>query len=165
MRSPSNRGLRLIVLALACLAAPVFAEDGKGEPFVVVINEANPAKSMGERSIAEVFLSRHVAWANHEPITVVLQENDKALHEAFCAAVLGLTPEQLDARFLQARYKGAASVAVQRVKNDAAARAFVVANPGAIAYLRPGPVAPPLKTVFSKEKEAPGGGGSGGSAR
>jgi ABC-type phosphate transport system substrate-binding protein len=148
VRSPSDR--KALLLALALAAPLAFAADVPVDSFVVVVHESNPAKSMAERSIAEVFLSRHVAWANHEPITIVLQERDRALTEAFCQAVLGLTPEQLEARILQAKYKGAEQVAVQRVQSDAAARAYVTAHPGAIAYLRPGPVAPPLKTVFTK---------------
>ncbi len=140
-----ERHVGLLVLGmLLCAQAPSPSEV----EIVVVVNSASPPKQMVRKSASEVFMFKRQFWANREPIVIVLQLNDVALHAAFCAKVLETPCDARDQAELERKYQGNLFARVLRANSSAEAALLLQQNPMAIGYFRRGNAPANAQIVF-----------------
>jgi hypothetical protein len=131
------------------LTAAVAAWGEEPGAMAVVVHPSNSATSMSARSVVDVYTTRRQYWANHEPITLVLNTAAET-RKAFYSAVLKLSPEELDRLLAQRRYQGALQVTLVKVGSDAEALKLVGETPNANSYVRSGAEqGAPVKTVLT----------------
>ena len=117
-------------LTLRAAADPIAATDG----YKVVVNPGNPITAVDRSFLREAYLRRASDWTTGEPIRPIDLATRFAVRERFAADVLRKTPAQLKRYWNQQIFSGK-GVPPPEAESPAAAVAYVLGNPGAIAYV------------------------------
>jgi hypothetical protein len=128
-------GIHLVLFVAVALAGatagdPVAAPDD----YKVVVNPGNPITAVDRGFLREAYLRRAVDWTSGEPIRPIDLATRFAVRERFVIDVLKKTPAQLKRYWNQQIFSGK-GVPPPEAESTAAAVAYVLGNPGAVAYL------------------------------
>jgi hypothetical protein len=121
----------LVVLALGALALTASAEDVR---YKVVVHPDNPATSVSASFVRDAFLKKAVEWGSGEAIRPVDLAWRLPERRRFTEEVLRKTPAQLKSYWNQQIFSGK-GVPPPEAGTPQAAIAYVLANPGSIAYV------------------------------
>ncbi len=136
----------LVALALAALGlAPRVAD---GDEFRVVVNAANPVAALPRKTVAEIFLTKIIAWpAGGGTISAVEPPDRSPTREGFCQAIHGKSATALRMHWTRVMFAGDDAPPATRA-TDAEVLEFVRATPGAIGYVSAAaPLGPGVKPI------------------
>lgn len=128
-------GIHLLLFVSAAVTVgastdPVAATDD----YKVVVNPGNPIGEVDRAFLREAYLRRATDWTTGDPIRPIDLASRFAARERFAADVLKKTPAQLKRYWSQQIFSGK-GVPPPEAESPAAAVAYVLGNPGAIAYV------------------------------
>jgi ABC-type phosphate transport system substrate-binding protein len=108
-------------------------------PFVVVVNKANPVKTLTATELRSIFMKQSRMWPHAEPIVPVDWDNTHYLRRVFSAQVLNRSVREMTEYWVQqSMTQGITSPSTQRSARSVLR--FVASVPGAISYVPPGEV-------------------------
>jgi len=126
---------RLYFLLALCLVGDRSGISGKNSPsFVVIVHPSNRFNTLRRSQIDYLFLRKVSRWpwgAEAKPIDLPVHD---AIRQEFTREVLGTSESQLETYWIDQR-STLGLVPPDVVPDAAAAKAFVAARPGAIAYI------------------------------
>jgi ABC-type phosphate transport system substrate-binding protein len=115
-------------------------------PFVVIVNQANPVKSLTQAELRRIFMKESRMWQHGEAMVPVDWESTHYLRAVFCRDVLNRSVREMAEYWVQkSMTQGLNPPSTQR-----SARAiirFVASVPGAISYVPPSDVAEGVRVV------------------
>lgn len=123
------------IVALGVLFAP--ALQTKPAAFVVMVNTANPVRTLPVTDLRRIFMKQMRMWPHGESIVPVDWDATSPIRESFSQQVLARSVREMaDYWVQQAVTQGLAPPSTQR--SSRALLRFVGSVPGAIAYVPPG---------------------------
>jgi ABC-type phosphate transport system substrate-binding protein len=130
--------VRVAVLAAVLISAPELrARQAPG--FVVIVNKANPVKSLTVPELRRIFMKQTRMWPHAESIVPVDWDATSPHREAFSKQVLARSVREMGDYWVQQSVtQGLAPPSTQR--SARALLRFIASVPGAIGYLPPGDV-------------------------
>jgi ABC-type phosphate transport system substrate-binding protein len=143
MKNVFNRSL-LLVLALYVLGAGGAAA---AEPFVVIVNAANPTPSMSVEELSNAFTKKMQRWPQGGEVMPVDLDGDSRVRESFSQRVLKKSTAAMKAYWQKMIFSGREVPPPEKV-TSADVIAYVRANRGAIGYVAAdAPLGPGVKVV------------------
>jgi ABC-type phosphate transport system substrate-binding protein len=132
-RSRARLGFVALSLTLACF---VFAghRSGAAEPFVVIVNAANPVSSMSARELSNTFMKKAPRWPHGEEVTPVDLKDTSAVRESFSQQIHEKSTSAVKAYWQKMIFSGR-DVPPSEKSTSAEVVAYVRANRGAIGYV------------------------------
>ena len=122
--------------AVFCGAAS--AQDTPNETFRIVVHDDNPLDQIDQESIARIFMKKKSSWEPWDQPTVPIDRPlESPLREAFSRAVHGKSVNALNSYWQRMIFSGR-SVPPDVLGSDLAVFEYILAHPGAIAYVEPG---------------------------
>jgi ABC-type phosphate transport system substrate-binding protein len=122
----------LVIAAIACgVASSSLADE---EAFKIIVHPDNPITSLDRDDLRGAYLKKTTLWGNGKAIRPIQLPKDQPVRERFTRSVLKKTPSQLKSFWTQQIFSGK-GVPPPEARSPAAAIAYVLANPGAVAYL------------------------------
>ena len=115
------------ILLAFLLAAPTTA-------YRVIVNPANPAKSVDRRFLVEAFLKKTTRWGHDEAIRPVDQGPDSPVRGRFSEEVMGRSVAAVKNYWQQQIFSGR-DVPPPELDSDEEVVRFVLRHPGAIGYV------------------------------
>ena len=129
---------RLVAAALIVLT---WTGDASTEiiPFVVIVNEANPVKSLTRAELRRIFMKQSRMWSHGEAMVPVDWDSTHYLRAVFCRDVLNRSVREMAEYWVQqSMTQGLTPPSTQR--SARAVIRFVSSVPGAISYVAPSDV-------------------------
>lgn len=115
-------------------------------PFVVVVNKANPVKSLTQVELRRIFMKQSRMWPHGEPMVPVDWDSTHYLRSVFCRDVLNRSVREMAEYWLQqSMTQGLTQPSTQR--SARAVLRFVAGVPGAISYVPPSEVDETVRVV------------------
>ena len=115
-------------------------------PFVVIVNEANPVKSLTRAELRRIFMKQSRMWSHGEAMVPVDWDSTHYLRAVFCRDVLNRSVREMAEYWVQqSMTRGLTPPSTQR-----SARAivrFVAGVPGAISYVQPSELGEGVRVV------------------
>jgi ABC-type phosphate transport system substrate-binding protein len=136
LRLASGAAVAWLLACLPAAAAP---------SYVLVVNRANPATSLGRREASAIFLRRTSEWDDGRPMLPV-DGPDSPARESFSKDVHGKKAAAIRSHWLQVIFSGRGVPPPQKA-SDADVIAYVTANAGAIGYVSPQAITPDVKAI------------------
>jgi ABC-type phosphate transport system substrate-binding protein len=133
MRRRSHHLLSATV-ALGLAVALGAGSQAATDDYKVVVHPDNPAPAVDRAFLREIYLRKATDWSGLGPIRPIELTKRFAVRERFAHEVLKKTTAQLKVYWNQQIFSGK-GVPPPEADTPAAAVAYVLANPGAIAYL------------------------------
>jgi ABC-type phosphate transport system substrate-binding protein len=122
----------MAVVALVILGQPGVHTQAK--PFVVIVNKANPVKTISVLELRRIFMKQTRMWSHAESVVPVDWDATSDHREAFSRLVLGRSVREMaDYWVQQGVTQGLTPPSTQR--SARALLRFVASVPGAIAYV------------------------------
>ena len=108
-------------------------------PFVVIVNEANPVKSLTKAELRRIFMKQSRMWQHGEAMVPVDWDSTHYLRAVFCRDVLNRSVREMAEYWVQqSMTQGLTPPSTQR--SARAVIRFVSSVPGAISYVAPSDV-------------------------
>jgi ABC-type phosphate transport system substrate-binding protein len=121
----------LVMLGM-CAGKPFHA--AVEQPYVVIVNPANPLHELSRDQVAAYFLKQRGAWPNGTFVHPVDLPPDSRTRTVFSRDVLRRAPADISAYWIQEIFAGRSEP--PEIKNtDAAVITYVSMTPGAIGYV------------------------------
>lgn len=139
-RAARRRAGAAAVVLLCCAFGAAPRPAAAAEPFVVIVNAANPVSSVASGQLSSLFLKKVTQWSGGLPAAPVDLGADSAVREGFSRQVHHKGTAAVKAYWQQMIFSGREVPPPEK----ASARdvvAFVGANPGGVGYV---PVGTPL---------------------
>jgi ABC-type phosphate transport system substrate-binding protein len=115
-------------------------------PFVVIVNEANPVKSLTQAELRRIFMKESRMWPHGEAMVPVDWESTHYLRAVFCRDVLDRSVREMAEYWVQkSMTQGLTPPSTQR--SARAVIRFVASVPGAISYVPPSELAEGVRVV------------------
>ena len=115
-------------------------------PFVVIVNIANPVKSLSDVELRRIFLKQSRMWPHGEPMVPVDWDSAHYLRSVFSKEVLNRSVREMAEYWVQqSMTQGLNPPSTQR--SARALRRFVASVPGAISYVPPSEVDETVRVV------------------
>ena len=121
--------LRVVAIAAALLVGT----DVAAQAIAVVVGRDSPVRTITRDELRDLYLRRQRLWSDGTAAIPVNLPAGTSLREAFSRAVLGRSSQELLAHWNARYFEGIRPPAV--VPSAAAVRAYLAAEPAAIAYL------------------------------
>ena len=135
-----------VIAALAC-ATVVYDVVRASEPRIaVVVGRASTVTEISKDALRDVYLRRQRVWADGSRAIPVNLPPDNPLRQRFSDLALGRSPQDLVAYWNARYFEGIMPPVV--ISSPAAIRAYLNAQPGAIAYLAAEDVDETLRTLL-----------------
>jgi ABC-type phosphate transport system substrate-binding protein len=122
------------VLVLLWTSVPA----AEGESFVIVVNKANPVKSLSVTELRRIFTKQTRMWPHAESMVPVDWDATSEIRQAFSRQVLNRSVREMANAGSASVTQGLAPPSTQ--KSSRAVLRFVASVPGAISYMPPGDV-------------------------
>jgi len=130
------------VLVLLWASVPA----AEGQSFVIVVNKANPVKSLSVTELRRIFTKQTRMWPHAESMVPVDWDATSEIRQAFSRQVLNRSVREMAEYWVQQSVtQGLAPPSTQ--KSSRAVLRFVASVPGAISYMPPGEVDDSVNTV------------------
>jgi ABC-type phosphate transport system substrate-binding protein len=111
----------------------------EGQSFVIVVNKANPVKSMTVTELRRIFMKQARMWPHAESVVPVDWDATSEIRQAFSRQVLNRSVREMGEYWVQQSVtQGLAPPSTQ--KSSRAVLRFVASVPGAISYIPPSEV-------------------------
>lgn len=108
-------------------------------PFVVIVNDANPVKSLTKAELRRIFMKQSRMWSHGEAMVPVDWDSTHYLRAVFCRDVLNRSVREMAEYWVQqSMTQGLTQPSTQR--SARAVIRFVASVPGAISYVAPSDV-------------------------
>src|SRR5687768_5103203 len=108
-------------------------------PFVVIVNDANPVKSLTRAELRRIFMKQSRMWSHGEAMVPVDWDSTHYLRAVFCRDVLNRSVREMAEYWVQqSMTQGLTPPSTQR--SARAVIRFVASVPGAISYVAPSDV-------------------------
>lgn len=130
-RSRTAGSLLAVATLWLCLARASAASD---DTFVIVVRRDNPISAVDREFLKDAFLKKVSRWKHGGPLRPIDLSPDFSARERFVRDVIGKTPSQLRSYWAQRIFSGTA-LPPPIAESPAAAVAYVMATPGAVAYV------------------------------
>jgi ABC-type phosphate transport system substrate-binding protein len=121
-----------ILMGLLCVARGAGAETAP--EYKLIVNAANPTKSLGRDTLMRMFLKKTTAWPDGKPVLVVDQPTQSATRRAFSRDILGRGPNDVAAYWNEVIFSGRGAPPLTK-PSDAEVLSYVHDNPNAIGYV------------------------------
>jgi ABC-type phosphate transport system substrate-binding protein len=109
------------------------------QSFVIVVNKANPVKSLTVAELRRIFMKQTRMWPHAESVVPVDWDATSPIREAFSRQVLNRSVREMAEYWVQQSVtQGLAPPSTQ--KSSRAVLRFIASVPGAISYVAPGDV-------------------------
>jgi ABC-type phosphate transport system substrate-binding protein len=133
---PSSRIHHLLLPAVLVWLVAGFAVGSvaASDDYKIIVHPENPVTAVDRAFLRDVYLRKATDWSPGEPIRPIELTRRFAVRERFAQDVLKKTPAQLKSYWSQQIFSGK-GVPPPEADSTVAAVAYVLANPGAIAYL------------------------------
>ena len=128
---PAITGLTMVLL-LACASARA-ASDSEALPIAVIVGKNSEVTTISRDELRELYLRRQRLWPNGARVIPINLPTDHPARQRFSEIVLGRSPSDLVAYWNARYFDGVTPPTVLR--SPSAVRAYVAAEPDAIAYL------------------------------
>jgi ABC-type phosphate transport system substrate-binding protein len=123
------------LLVFVCAAAPT----GQTAAFVIVVNKANPVKTLSPVELRRIFMKQSRMWPHAEPVVPVDWDSTSEIRQAFSKQVLNRSVREMAEYWMQQSItQGLAPPSTQRSARSV--MRFVASVPGAISYVPPAEV-------------------------
>jgi ABC-type phosphate transport system substrate-binding protein len=129
-------GLRIVAAVLVVVVwAPLSSAQGrKPTGFVVVVNKANPVKTMPLVDLRRIFMKQTRMWPHAEPVVPVDWDSTSEMRQIFCERVLNKSVREMSEYWVQQTMtQGVSPPSTQR--SALAILRYVASVPGAISYV------------------------------
>jgi len=129
---------RTLVSALflsAALGLWAQSSEAGGDPIVVIVNKANPAKSLDARELRPIFQTTKTSWSTGGEAAPLNLAEDNPLRQDFDEAVLGLDADRASRYWKDRKIRGGAR-APKQLASTAAVLKAVAGNEGAVGYVK-----------------------------
>ena len=115
-------------------------------PFVVIVNNANPVKSLTPVELRRIFMKQQRMWPHGEPVVPVDWDSTHYLRSVFSRDALDRTVREMQEYWVQqSMTQGLTPPSTQ--KSARAILRFVASVPGAISYVPPSEVDDTVRVV------------------
>lgn len=114
---------------------------------VVIVNAANPVRSLSSEEVAALYLGRSRVFPSGEFALVFDQPRDSALRQRFFKQVANMAIGQVNTYWSRLMFSGQ-EMPPQPLPNEQAVIDIVRRNPGAIGYVSTAPKDPGLRIVL-----------------
>jgi hypothetical protein len=128
------RTLLSLLLVIAISAVAITSSSAEDVRYKVIVHPANPATSVSSGFVRDAFLKKSLEWGSGEAIRPVDLAWRFPERRRFTEGVLRKTPAQLKNYWNQQIFSGK-GVPPPEADSAQAAIAYVLANPGALAYV------------------------------
>jgi ABC-type phosphate transport system substrate-binding protein len=133
------------LVVLLCAEAP----STEAPPFVIVVNKANPVKTLPVVELRRIFMKQSRMWPHGEPMVPVDWESTSEIRPVFSKQVLNRSVREIAEYWVQqSMTQGIAPPSTQR--SARAILRFVAGVPGAISYVPPDDVDDTVNVVAIK---------------
>lgn len=129
--SRTIRGALALVLISLGLAGSSTANN---EAFKIAVNPRNPVSAVDRDFLRAAFLKQTITWHHGPTIRPIGLAGDSRVRDRFTREVMKKTPSQLKSYWLQRIFSGT-DLPPLEVDTPGAVIAYVLANPGGLAYL------------------------------
>jgi hypothetical protein len=150
--------IRLLGLVLLHAVLTGALEKRPDPRIVIIVNAANPVRTLTRQRLAQIFLREVIAWDDGAEILPVDQIDKSSAHAVFTRQVLGQSVMALKRYWQERIFSGNESPPPDRV-TDGDVLTYVRSNPGAIGYVLDGqnlgPGVRPVVMATSATQEAP----------
>ena len=129
-------GFRIVAAGLlVTLWAPsASAQARKPQGFVIIVNKANPVKTMPVVELRRIFMKQTRMWPHAEPIVPVDWDSTSDMRQIFCERVLNRSVREMSEYWVQQTMtQGVSPPSTQR--SALAILRYVASVPGAISYV------------------------------
>jgi ABC-type phosphate transport system substrate-binding protein len=141
----TRRFLLAGLVVLLCADAP----STEAPAFVIVVNKANPVKTLPIVELRRIFMKQSRMWPHAEPMVPVDWESTSAIRQVFSKQVLNRSVREIAEYWVQqSMTQGIAPPSTQR--SARAILRFVAGVPGAVSYVPPGDVDDTVNVVAIK---------------
>ena len=121
----------------------------EGAAFVVVVNKANPVKTLSPVELRRIFMKQSRMWPHAEPMVPVDWDSTADVRQIFSKQVLNRSVREMAEYWVQQSItQGLAPPSTQRSARSVLR--FVASVPGAISYVPPGDVDDSVNVVVIK---------------
>jgi ABC-type phosphate transport system substrate-binding protein len=108
-------------------------------PFVVIVNKANPVKTVTLAELRRIFLKQSRMWPHAETMVPVDWDSTSEVREQFCKVVMNRSVREMAEYYVQqSMTQGVTPPSTQ--KSARAILRFVASVPGAVSYVPPADV-------------------------
>jgi ABC-type phosphate transport system substrate-binding protein len=119
-------------------------------PFVVIVNNANPVKSLTQAELRRIFMKQSRMWPHGEPMVPVDWDSTHYLRALFSKEVLNRSVREMAEYWVQqSMTQGLTPPSTQR--SARAVLRFVAGVPGAISYVPPSEVDETVRVMPVKQ--------------
>ncbi len=136
-----KRTLAALALAMSCAATAVSAGA------VVIGNPGINATQLSVEQVRDLFLAKTTKLPDGTTVTVIDQQDDTPIKDAFYTNVVGKTPRQLKAYWAKIVFTGQ-GVPPKSYAGDQAVKQQVANTPGAIGYVNDDAVDSTVKVLL-----------------
>jgi len=126
----------LIAATLLLLSAAPF-QRAFAQDFVVVVNAANPIKSISKEDLSDLFLKKVTRWETKKPVVPVDQERNAKVRTVFSKTVHDRSVSSV-VTYWQTQIFSGNNVPPATKPNDADVLTFIRGNENAIGYVSAG---------------------------
>jgi len=123
----------VLLAGLLCAALARGDTDGPSPRIVVVVGRASIVKEISRDTLRDVYLRRQRVWSDGTRAIPINLPVGNPVRERFSTLVLGRSTQELVSYWSARYFEGITPPAV--VSSPAAIRAYLNAEPGAVAYL------------------------------
>ena len=128
--------MRLVVAAVVLISAPGLQTKPE-QPFVVIVNKANPVRTLSVGELRRIFMKQTRMWPHAESIVPVDWDATSPVRESFSRQVLARSVREMaDYWVQQSVTQGLTPPSTQR--STRALLRFIASVAGAIGYVPPG---------------------------
>lgn len=128
--------VRLVVAAVVLVAAPAL-QTRQDPPFVVIVNKANPVRTLAVAELRRIFMKQTRMWPHAESIVPVDWDATSPIRETFSKQVLARSVREMGDYWVQQSVtQGLTPPSTQR--STRALLRFVASVAGAIGYVPAG---------------------------
>jgi ABC-type phosphate transport system substrate-binding protein len=135
-------------IAAVCVSIVLWtgAPVAEGQSFVIVVNKANPVKSLTVTELRRIFMKQTRMWPHAESVVPVDWDATSEIRQAFSRQVLNRSVREMAEYWVQQSVtQGLAPPSTQ--KSSRAVLRFVASVAGAISYVPPSDVDDSVNTV------------------
>ncbi|HET9468876.1 MAG TPA: hypothetical protein VFO48_10715 [Vicinamibacterales bacterium] len=127
---------RRVLLAGLLVLLCADSTSTQAQAFVIIVNKANPVKSLPIGELRRIFMKESRMWPHAEPMVPVDWESTAEIRQVFSKQVLNRSVREMAEYWVkQSITQGIAPPSTQR--SARAILRFVASVPGAISYVRP----------------------------
>lgn len=133
----TRRGIHHLLSAAVAVGFAIELAVGSAaatDDYKVIVHPENPVSTVDRTFLRDIYLRKATDWTGARPMRPIDLAKRFSVRDRFAQEVLRKTPAQLKTYWNQQIFSGK-GVPPPEAESTAAAVAYVLANPGAIAYL------------------------------